>query len=291
MSTCEPSDEWLKEMYKSLSVAGVAPGDRCRKALEQWFFGKPADPFGHIGTPAFSRIHEWFDLNTKQGDVSSAALRSSVFFFDQAFWAVDVPLSIGGRGYFDHLHCLNMRATETLELLRNDAAAVENYAQHLEQEIDLFVTIEHLEKEAEVRSSRSFGMSLLGSADLHLQAASSLLRLPVPNLRSIELLRFSVEIAMKAFLCASGQYADQKWDDISHRRAQGLTDGHDLKGLFDAVISKGGGSSLSKSDLALFPGVTARYSISALPLSDIWRAYQLGLCYVSMAAEKIESSL
>lgn len=288
----EPSDEWLEGINASFVNEGVVPGERPKKAIDSWFCGKSQGPFGPIGTPAFARIMGWFMTNTKFGDELAEPIRYSVFFFDHSFWALNVPLPIGNRICIDPFKYLQMNAEATRNMLRKDTVALEALNNHLEREIDLLLTVENIHKKIETGRFVPNGWPLLLSADLHLQAAAALLRLPQPNPRVIELIRFSVEIALKAFISAHDGFPDVRWDDGKFRtETLSIKNGHDLDALFDLATARGECSLFAKLELSMFPKVEARYSATPRSLSDSWHAYQLGLDYVFMAVRYIEASL
>lgn len=259
----EPSDEWLEGINASLVKEGVAPGERPKKAIDSWFCGQSLGPFGPLGTPEFKRIMDWFMKNTKLGDEFAEPIRYSVFFFDHSFWALNVPLPIGNRICIDPLKYLQMNAEATLNMLRKDTVALEALNNHLEREIDLLLTMENIHKEIETDRFVPNGWPLLLSADLHLQAAAALLRLPQPNPRAIELVRFSVEIALKAFISAHDGFPDKQWDDRKFRiKTFSIKDGHNLDSLFDLAALRGECSLFAKSDLSMFSSVGTRYSVT-----------------------------
>lgn len=288
MSAQVPDSAWLENINKALADQGVEPCGRVTEALGAWL-PEPCDVFTLLLHPANTVIREWFAKNTKVGSLQAEPFRLGAFFWDYSFWSLKIPLTYGSIEITDDFVFSRFEDIPEYQksLLQQDKPGSEALFKHFRDELRLFHHMENVTKAKDTADENSLhGVELLEAANLHFEAASYLLGKPTPNPRVVEVLRFVVEIALKALLASH-----YKLTPIAVKKDFGGNGGHDLDCLYASVLSAGYNMGFERSALKVFPNVGSRYLAEQFNSLNTWNAYQLALQAALLAAERIEESL
>lgn len=258
----EVTPEWLDLVNADFAKAEMPPEQRPWEAIPLWSTTNSA-PLSTSSARA-RLIFDWFRANTKPGAGTVGSIGTTAFFYDAAFWEVEIPFAYGAPPIapFDLLH---MPASVKSRFLR-ERNEVYVYLKFFADTFDYFYTVDDLRGGI---PGNPFLEGLIAAGREHILQAASLLLATRPNAKAAEASRFALEIFLKILLVSKGGLTERDVRDLSHN----------LKKLLDRCLSLDPSSPLKRlqGKLDIYPDVGARYRADELPRRDLWIAYSLAL--------------
>lgn len=255
------SEIWLKKINEDFRSVGMEPQRRPWEALNQYAAQhKVSVP---MSSEIAKSIFNWFEKASKPGAHHVGSLFETIYFFDAAFWSLNIPITYGSVS-LNSLNCL----PDMPELIKADLFSTPqtawDYTIYWAESVDYSFGLDDLRKNPTLDS---FGMELIGAADQELRTSIAQLKLTRPDSRSILSSRMAVEIYLKSFIALK----------VGMTKKQAKALGHDLQKSFDLFLEVSGHYSLAplKERLCVYPEMHERYSEQVLTLDALWQGFAL----------------
>jgi len=222
-------------------------------------FGKPAC----IPSTEADIIFSWFEQNTEKSAHYTKPLLKAVYYYDVAFWPVEIPQGYG-EFRLNSVDSLDTMPDSVKEDLQADRTAIWNYVFFWADAMDYAWG-----KNEFPDADDGFGAELLKAAHEELTSAASQILSGNEIPRSVLAARNAVEMFLKSFLAYTNGLTDKGARSF----------GHNLKDLVAACKdqSKSVEWEHIESEIQIFPEINARYE--KLPHDDdnIFMSYWLAL--------------
>lgn len=186
----------------------------------------------------------------------------SVFFFEEIFWRVAIPLGYGSF-QINVLESLPVMPIQFKERLVHDPISADAYKRHWADCQDYAVG----RSTTELQFASSAAGEFFAALDRDLSSAVADLSQKKPNSNALQHSRLATEKSMKAFLCARHGFT------VETLRKQF---GHDIDKLAAEVESRAPGSELAtiKARTFVLGEYSDRYSSKTHSRGELWSAYR-----------------
>jgi hypothetical protein len=249
---------WLVSANARYSAEGVPHKKRPFEALSD--FTRERQCTIDMSSPLAKRIFEWFYANSPPGAHLGGSVYTGLFYFDVAFWPVNVPL-IFGTVSVNAIDCLGDMPVQTRNVLASSRDGLSAYATHWCNCMDYGYGMMDLRGGSKLQARAS---KFLGAAHQELVGANSQLLNRDPNAKAILGMRMATEIFMKTILVQERGLSESELKDISHG----------LKGAAEACADTTQQDEFREIGAlaSVFPPISARYDNTNWPYSDVWQA-------------------
>lgn len=255
------SEEWLRKLNKEFREAGVEQRRRPWDAIRR--YSTEFNVSVALSSDLAKRIFEWFKAHSKPGAHQVGSLYEAVYFYDSEFWSVSIPI-VYGTVELNALESLYQMPEHIKTDLISDNKRAWDYMVFWADCVDYGLGLDDLKKTGGLDS---YGMKLLMSGDQELRAATSILKQPRPDSRTILTCRMAVEIFLKSFIALK--------DGLTEKQAKAI--GHDLNKALDKFIEVSGYNhwEAARSKLSGFPSIHERYKKQEVPLNLLWDGFAM----------------
>ena len=254
--------ERLEQINKQLQREGVPHHQRPLRAIS--ILSRELGFRLDIQTDSEKEVYQWFKERIKPGASEIGSLFRSVFFYDDAFWPVNVPI-VYGRIKANPMISLTDVPEAIKERLNRHAGA--KYAIFWVHCMDYGLGFHDLTYGSNSSQLDSFGLELLKSADEELRSAVSLLIEYPPNPRALLTCRMATEMFMKSYIALK----------VGLTKKDAKSIGHDLEKAFESFCDTAGLTNHRnlKSKLSVFSEVNDRYNPQTAPPKALWEGFRV----------------
>jgi hypothetical protein len=262
-------ENWLKEANTRYRNESIPHRQRPFRAMSD-FAVEHKISLDFSSTTA-NQIFEWFKENSPPDSHIVGSMFTGAYFFDSAFWPLEVPI-IYGEVTVDAFECLDtmpQKIKKEIECSKGDTWRLVAYWVDC---MDYGYGIDEIRSGGGGLSDKS--RDFAKSADRELRGAISQIVLPRPNTKAILGLRMATEIFMKSVLIQEQNLKDSDLKKLNHS----------LKGAAQecARITGDHTYTLLADMCDVFPAVSSRYEGDEWPLKDLRQA--LALAQISATA-------
>jgi hypothetical protein len=214
------------------------------------------------GSPFEKHLFSWFEKNSPDGAHDISTVFIGAYYFDAAFWPVQIGLLIG-CAQVDPLKSLRTMPNLIKHQMAYSKSSYTSYIKYWANCWDYCYGLDAIEKTGSLsnRSSR-----FLQSGNKELQCAISQLTTPSPNLKAIISLRLSIEIFLKTILIQELSLSDKELMAIGHSIKNASDKCFDI--TKDTIFSE---ISVKSSS---YPSISDRYEFSEPEIIDVWGMVQ-----------------
>ncbi|WP_041361942.1 hypothetical protein [Methylovorus sp. MP688] len=211
-----------------------------------------------------NQIFEWFKSNSPPYSHALGSMFTGAYFFDSAFWPIEVPI-IYGQITVDAFKCLETMPQTIKNEIESSQGDTRRLVDYWVDCMDYGYGIDEIRNGAGGLSDKA--RHFAKSADRELRGAISQIVLPRPNTKAILGLRMATEIFMKAVLIQELTLKDSDLKRINHSLKSAA---HECARITsDETYS-------ALADMSdVFPAVSSRYERDEWPLKDLWQAVTL----------------
>jgi hypothetical protein len=255
-------ESWLEQFNERMAQEGVPHKQRPFRALSEWTRIHPVTIA--FNSPEAKALFAWFEQNSPPTSHHIGPMFKAAYFFDAAFWPVDVPIVYGTARLnpFDTLTGMPLSVKQRLGRNPKQMEFVLFWANCADYGYGY---------EESLRSGKlgTLGEGLFQGAHRELNASSVVLLERRPNSKAMESARMAVEMFLKAFI--AGHVG------LNEKQAKKL--GHDLEAGLRESVRVDPSSELKElgQELRIFPPIDARYQALQIPAQDLWRGYAVAM--------------
>jgi hypothetical protein len=249
---------WLEQFNERMATEGVPHRQRPFRAMEEW-----AQLYAVtlvFDSPEVTDLFAWFERNSPPTAHHLGSVFRAAFYFDAAFWPVDIPLVFGTvrLNAFDMLTGMPLSVKQRIGREPNLMEFVLFWANC----VDYGYGQEEALRAVQVTK---FGQELFQSAHRELIATTAVLLERRQNPKALESSRMALEMFLKAFIAVHR--------GLNQKQAKNL--GHDLDAALKECVRIDPNSELKEllGQLKVFPPIDARYQALHVPAHDQWRGY------------------
>lgn len=255
-------ESWLEKFNERMAREGIPHHQRPFRAMEEWTRTYPVTLA--LNSPEVIALFDWFERNSPPTAHHIGSVFQGAYFFDAAFWPVDIPL-VYGNARLNVFDTLTSMPVPVKQRLGRDPKLME-FVLFWADCVDYGYG--HDEALGAVQLSK-FGKELFQSAHRELIAATAVLLERRPNPKALESSRMALEMFLKAFIAAH--------TGLSDKQARNL--GHDLEAALQECVRIEPSSELQElaGQLKIFRPIGARYQALHIPAQDLWRGYAVTL--------------
>jgi hypothetical protein len=255
----EISEQWLEQINRRMSDAGIPYKQRPFLALQAWSQDRNVPV--RFPSEISKRVIEWFYRNSPPQAHHIGALFTGLFYYDVYFWPVVIPLAYGSVR-LDPFTSIKEMPEVIQARLRSDTLAHAEFLALWADCLDYgFGRIDISGR----GSITGFAAKLLTAANEQLEAMITVLRESRPNSKAMDSGRMATEMFLKGFLAAHA--------NITEHAAKKL--GHHLESALRECLNVRPASELSQLQVRIgqFPDVGSRYEGLTYAHADLWNAY------------------
>lgn len=253
-------ESWLEQFNERMATEGVPHLQRPLRAMEEWTRLHPVTLA--FDSPEVSAVFRWFERNSPPAAHYIGSVFQGAYYFDAAFWPVDIPLVYGTvrLNAFDMLTGMPVPIKQRLAREPN----LMDFLLFWADCVDYGYGHQEALRAAQLSD---FGKELFQSAHREVSAATVILLEKRANPKALESSRMALEMFLKTFIAAH--------IGLSEKEARAL--GHDLEAALQECVHIVPNSELQDlvGQLKMFPPINARYQALHIPAQNIWHGYAL----------------